>query len=262
MTESHLLFGLVSRGYKPGGFNSQTSTFEPEGVLSYEAGWKGSFIDGSIRTQFNVFYNDYSDFQFSVLEPSTGFGGVENLSDLTIKGMEAQIQGRFGAFSIDGSVGYTDSTLDGMSFVNERLIPLGTTLPQCPVGTSPDPQSCFDYRPYMQETMGGDALYSPELTFNLGIEYTFYLEQGLQLTPRAGYAYVGEQYTYLAYSPVTDRLESRKLVNASLALSSDAWTLEAYGSNLTNQDYVSGQFGINELYGAPREYGVRARMEF
>ena len=38
--------------------------------------------------------------------------------------------------------------------------------------------------------------------------------------------------------------------------------VEAYGTNLTNRKYVSGQFGTNEFYGAPREYGLRLGMDF
>jgi iron complex outermembrane receptor protein len=38
--------------------------------------------------------------------------------------------------------------------------------------------------------------------------------------------------------------------------------VEAYGTNLSDETYVSGQFGNNQFYGAPREYGVRASIKF
>ena len=73
---------------------------------------------------------------------------------------------------------------------------------------------------------------------------------------------MGEQFTNLFYSPVTDRLKARGLLSALATLNFGAWQVEAYGRNLTNKDYVLGQGGGNEFYGAPREYGLRVRVDF
>lgn len=257
----NLLYGFVARGYKPGGFSSTTSEFDPETVTSYEIGWKSSFLDRKIRTQVNAFYNRYSNFQFNVVEPSTGFNGVENISSVTIKGFEAQMQARFGGLGLDGSVAYVDSKLASVTFVNTRNLPGGTLGPQCPVGTPSSPPVCFDYAPYIQTTGNGPNLYAPEWTYNIGVDYRIDLG-GATLTPRVNLSYVGAQYTYLGYSPVSDRLPSRTLLSALLTLQLEQWRLEAYGTNLTNRRYVSGQFGSNEFYGAPREYGLRAAIDF
>jgi len=101
------------------------------------------------------------------------------------------------------------------------------------------------------------------LTFNLGAEYEFALANGWSLTPRVNYGYVGKQYTYLAYSDVTDLLPARGLFSALLTLRLPSETVvELYGSNLTDREYVSGQQGDNEFYGPPREYGLRVRFNF
>jgi len=68
-------------------------------------------------TQLAAFYNDYSDFQFDVLEPATGQGGIRNVASGTIKGFEAQLEGRLGVFGFDGGAAYVDSNLDGLTFV-------------------------------------------------------------------------------------------------------------------------------------------------
>ncbi|GAB3104029.1 TonB-dependent receptor [Aestuariicella hydrocarbonica] len=260
--DSQLVYAQVSTGYKPGGFNSATSEFAAEDVLSYELGWKFSAMDDRIRTQLTAFYNDYRDFQFAVLEPSTGVEGSENLADMTIKGLEAQVQARFGALSISGNIGYTQSDLAGQTFINVRQLPGNGLGPQCPAGVPSSPPLCFDYAPYQQTTSGGDALYAPEWTYNVSVSYEFELGKGLFLTPRFNYSHVDEQFTYLAYSKVSDTLESRDLVNASVTLTNDQWKVELYGTNLTDQEYVSGQFGTTEFYGAPREYGVRLGASF
>ncbi|MXO71894.1 TonB-dependent receptor [Alteraurantiacibacter buctensis] len=260
--DGHLLYAFASRGYKPGGFNSATSRFAPETVWNYEVGLKSELFDRHIRTQVDAFYYDYNDFQFEILEPSTGFSGVENVAGGTIKGLEAQVQGRFGGLMLDGSVAYVKSNIDGLTFVNTRLVPSGTTVPQCPAGVPADPLVCFDYTPAIVTTQGGRSLYSPKWTYNASVAYEIELGGDMYLTPRVNYSHVGDRFTYLAYDPVTDLIEGYDLVSASLTLAMDPVTVEAYGTNLTRERYVSGQFGLNEFYGAPREFGVRVSARY
>lgn len=51
-------------------------------------------------------------------------------------------------------------------------------------------------------------------------------------------------------------------MSALVTLDMGDWQVTAYGTNLANKDYVSGQFDSNEFYGAPREYGLRVRVAF
>ncbi|MEO7691355.1 MAG: TonB-dependent receptor [Sphingomonas sp.] len=257
-----LVYALIARGYKPGGFNSSTSEFNPETVTSIEAGWKTSFFDKHVRTQVDAFYNAYSGFQFDVVEPSTGFSGVSNISSVKVKGFEAQVQGRFGGFGFDASLAYVHSRLASVTFVNTRPLPSVTLGPQCPAGTPSAPPLCFDYGPFIQSSGNGPNLYAPEWTYNFGADYRFRLGGDTTLTPRVNVSYVGPQFTYLAYSPISDRLPGRGLLSALLTLRAHNWRVEAYGTNLTNKRYTSGQFGTNEFYGAPREYGVRIGIDF
>jgi iron complex outermembrane receptor protein len=261
VSPDQLVYAFAARGYKPGGFNSVASEFKPETVWNYELGWKASFLDRRLRTQVAGFYNRYSSFQFEVVEPATGFSGVRNISQGTIKGLEASVQGKFGGFGFDGSIAYVDSHLSGLTFVNTRLIPAGTLGPQCPPGVPSAPPACFNYTPATVTTDGGPNLYSPKWTYNVSADYAFDLG-GATLTPRVNYSYVGPRFTYLAYNPVSDRIRAYGLISALLTLRRDNWHVEAYGTNLTNKRYVSGQYNQNEFYGAPREYGLRAGISF
>ena len=261
--EDNLVYALVARGYKPGGFNSTTSEFDPETVMSYELGWKSSFLNNRIRTQLNAFYNDYKGFHANITEPSTGFSGVDNISSAKIKGIEAQIQAKLGNFGFDASAAYIDSELASVTFVNARNgLPTGTLGPQCPVGTDPTPGICFDYNPFLQTTGTRPNLFAPKWTYNIGADYKFELGGDMTLTPRVNFSYTGSQFTYLGFSPISDRLPSRGLLSALITLRAGEWRVEAYGRNLTDKEYVSGQFGINEFYGTPREYGVRVGVNF
>lgn len=264
LNDDHLLYAFIARGAKPGGFNSSTSEFEPEAVWDYEAGWKATLADGHVRTQLGVFYNRYSDFQFDIRDLTTGQDGTSNLPDATIRGAEAQLQTAFGGFNFDAGVAYVDSKLSSLTFVNTRQLPvgIGPLGPQCAAGVSSNPPTCFDYTPYMQTTQDGPNLFSPEWTYNAGVEYAIPVGEHT-LTPRVNYAYVGPVFTRLFYSPVTDRLEGRGLLSAFFTFEARAWSLQAYGTNLTDKEYVTGQTNEgNQFFGAPREYGLRIRREF
>jgi len=266
LNDDNSVYAAISRGYKAGGYNSEVSFFDPEFVLNYELGWKSTTLKGHLRSQMNVFYSDYKGFQYTILDTSTGTNGVTNLDSGKIQGVEAQFQalfGEYGDFRIDGSFAYIDSEMAPITFVNRRILPPGTTLPQCAPGQDPASALCFDYAPYIQRNNGGCYLFSPELTFNLGMEYEFALANGSGLIPRVNYGYVGKQYTYLAYSDVTDLLPARGLFSALLTLRLPSNTvIELFGSNLTDKAYASGQMGDNEFYGPPREYGLRVKFEF
>lgn len=258
----NLFYGFVARGYKPGGFNSATSEFDPETVIDYEIGWKATLLGGRVRTQVGAFWNDYQDFQLDALNPESGQVQTTNIANAKVRGVEAQMQARIARWGLDAGVALVDSELSRVEFINQRALPPGTNLPQCAPGVPPgDPPTCFDYAPYVTSATGRRLLYSPQLTFNAGVEYYFDLGMAT-LRPRLNYAYIGSQYTNLLYSPVTDRLASRGILSAQLTWEREDWRVEAFGTNLTDKTYVGGQFGNNEFYGAPREYGVRVSKQF
>lgn len=264
LDEHNLLYAFVSRGYKPGGFNSSTSQFDPETVWDYESGWKATLLDGHVRTQLGVFFNRYDEFQFSLTDLTSGEAGVRNLPSAIIKGFEGQIQAQWAGWGADAGVAFVDSALGSSgALVNTRLLPPGTLGPQCAAGVASNPPACFNYGPYLQTDTSGPNLYSPKWTFNAGLDYRFNLSDNISLTPRINYAYVGSQWASLSYSMVTDYLHSRGLLSAlaTLQLPHNGY-VEGYGTNLANKVYVSGQFGNNEVFGAPRQYGVRVGTRF
>jgi iron complex outermembrane receptor protein len=259
----NLIYAFAARGYKPGGANSSTSQFGPETVWDYELGWKSTMLDNHLRTQLGAFYMNYHGFQFDSLDISSGTSGVANVSNATIKGVEFQAQAKLHGFNLDGGVAYVDSHLGSLSLVDQRRLPqIGTLGPQCAAGVNSTPPTCFNYLPYIATAGGGENLFSPKWTFNAGVDYKFMLSSETSLTPRVNYAYLSSRYTYLFYSPVRDYLPGRGLVSALLTLRHGKWSIEGYANNLTNKRYVSGQFGLNEFYGPPREFGARGSLQF
>ncbi len=266
LDDDGLLYAFVARGSKPGGFNSPTSPFGPETVWDYELGWKSSQLQHHLRTQLGGFFYRYRGFQFQQLQLSTGTAGVTNLPTATLAGIEGSLQARMGSWDLDAAGAYVHSTVPGAQpIVNNHLLPpSASNLPQCPAGTSS--QSCFDYTPYLVSSASGPSLYAPQWTYNAGVQYELRLPRGATLAPRLNYAYVGGQFTSLTYSRVTDYLPAHGLLSALLTWRARRnWTVEAFGNNLTNKVYRTGE-GLNSgnyyFYGAPRQYGIRARYDF
>jgi iron complex outermembrane recepter protein len=266
LSEDSLLYAFVARGYKPGGFNSPTAPFLPETVWDYELGWKAAPLQNHVRTQLGAFFYQYQNFQFQELQLSTGTVGVTNLPTATLDGIEASLQARVSGWGIDAGAAYVHSKLPSpQPFVNNHLLPpSASNLPQCPRGEASS-ASCFDYTPYLTSTASGPSLYAPRWSYNAGVQYEWQLGSRTSLTPRLNYAYLGGQFTSLTYSRVTDYLPAHGLLAASLALRLGGhWTLEAFGHNLTNRLYRTGE-GLNSgnyyFYGAPRQYGISARYD-
>lgn len=258
----NLLYVFASRGYKNGGINPPGGTFAPETVWDYEFGWKSTLFDRRVRTQIGAFYMKYNNFQMDVINPLSGQGGVVNLANSEIKGFEANFQSRFGGLSIDGGLSYVDSSMSALTLVNKWMIPAGVTTPQCVPAGVPGTVGvgCFNY--VSTSTSGGSNLYSPKWTWNVSASYRYELGNDVTVTPRLGYAYIGSQWAYPTYQASTDLIAARGLFQGSITLDMGDLKAEVYGTNLANKFYVAGQNGKNELYGAPREYGVRVTKRF
>jgi iron complex outermembrane receptor protein len=81
-----LVYVSVSRGAKPGGFNTNLSLaipdalvpFKSEHLYAYEGGVKSKFLDNRLRINASAFYYDYSDFQgFTFVTPQSFVGNYD-----------------------------------------------------------------------------------------------------------------------------------------------------------------------------------------
>ena len=137
VTESINSYFSVSRGFKSGGFDIrftnptidlEPTSFSPETVLSYEAGFKSYFKDAGLRVNFSAFISDYENIQVSINPP----GGV---ATRTVNGAQANIKGIELDFDwavtknliIDGTLGlldgeYTELAQDSELSLDDELI--------------------------------------------------------------------------------------------------------------------------------------------
>lgn len=94
-----MFYASAATGYKSGGYNSRATLpqnvgpYEPETLLSWEAGMKGDFADGRVRLNAAAFLGDYKDVHAAERRP--GAGGqfdvlTDNLGDVEISGLEIE----------------------------------------------------------------------------------------------------------------------------------------------------------------------------
>lgn len=258
-TPEHYFYGFVATGFRPGGLNVPVGAdaldpFGPEKVQSFEAGWKGNFLDGRLHTAVNGFYNRYKDFQVIIGYPLLPVFGIEvNVPDTTkMYGAEAQVDLQLGGFKLDAGISFLHSSL-GQFYATD---PRGASLAPCDPEEGPEGPTCINLK-------GQDQTYAPEFTFNIGAEYRFAFGNGDSLTPRVNFGHVAEQWATLFENKARgDLLEARNILNAQLEYKHGDWTVTAYGTNLTDQHYPGALNSNLYFAGPPRQYGLKVLRNF
>jgi iron complex outermembrane receptor protein len=258
--QHNFLYAFVASGFRPGGLNvpvgivGSDQPFDSEKVLSGEVGWKAGFFNGRLRTQIDAYYNRYEDFQVIIGYPDLPIFGFElNTPEPTeIYGFEAQVEARFGAFSLDAGVGIMHTEI-GRFFATD---PRATTFTFCDPNTGPASLSCIDLT-------GHEQTYAPNFTFNVGAEYEFALGNGDTITPRINFGHVSEQWATLFENRARgDEVEARNIWNGQLSWRHDDLVLTVYGTNLGDQHYMGALNSGLRFMGPPRQYGVRLLKTF
>ena len=123
VTPSTMLYARVAKGFKSGGFNgrannpsgSESTTYDPETVWSYEAGFKTT-IANQLRVNGAVFTSNYKDFQARIADtdtstfPPTPLLSVLNAGKMRISGAELEAAWTpTKSLLIDGQLGYLNA---------------------------------------------------------------------------------------------------------------------------------------------------------
>jgi iron complex outermembrane receptor protein len=259
--EGQFLYAFYARGYQPGGYQG-TSTFKPAYVNDYEMGWKTTDFNRHLQASIGGFWMTYFNMQEPLTDLVTGQADDVNLAPSTIKGIEVTATGRVGGFSVNFSGSYTRSKLGSSPpAIAAYALPPGAAnfgqcgYPQYPAG------ACTNFKPYYVALSGEQNPYTPEFQGTLDAQYAFTVDKG-SITPRVSYSYTASQYSSLFENSPYYYMGPRHIFNAFLSYQIGQLNVQAYGTNLTNEVYLSGQNASNVFYGAPRQFGISIRRDF
>jgi iron complex outermembrane receptor protein len=266
------VYGLISRGHSPGSINlafagsaADHQVYKPMGVINYETGWKGSFMEGQLHTQLAVYYQTFSDYQafFGMPAPAGSppalaaidslFQARNALTTSKIYGVEFGAQGHFGDLSLDGGLALFKSQLGSFGQVNNPFCVLYSVDAACAVI---NPASKY-YGVYGTSATviesGAQTPFSPTVTANVGAAYTFHLAGGdspLDMTPRIDVAYRSDTYSSLFRNPST-LLQGGFLVNLSLNVTHGPWWASLWATNLLDRTYAAAKQNVTGDPGTP-----------
>ncbi|KQZ21990.1 TonB-dependent receptor [Caulobacter sp. Root1472] len=249
-TPDVLLYASVGKGFKSGGFNarplndaSEVTEYQPETLLTYEAGAKTAWLDRRLILNVAGYFSDYQDIQVTVNQTPRNF--VANAAAGEVKGVEVELQAKPTAnWSFNFGGGYMDAkyTEVGSGLAAGQVLPI---------------------------TLATHFVKAPKWTLNGGVEYGRELPGGGRLTARVDWTRYSTVYNDVANDPDLTQ-PGYDLFGARLAYASPdrVWQAALFGTNLSDERYmVSGNassgFGLKEAsFGRPREWGLSLSRKF
>ena len=254
VNQSTLLYGVVSTGYKAGGFNDgcQTGTgagcaltasqlyYEPETLTAYEAGLKTRFADNVVRLNLAAFHYDYSNIQLS--QAVSGGGG---LTLLTTNAGRAKVDGVEAEGAI---VPAKDSRFDfSLAWLNARY-------------TSFVPSPGDDWA-------GRKLDRSPNVVFTAGYTQTFQLpnsgniQAGVHVRVSDGYVLAALNTLNQFHVPGYSKTDATLTYNAP----GQRWYIQGFIKNIENTVVVTqaySGFFASLATADPRTFGARIGAKF
>ena len=277
--ENTMVYISYTKGFKPGGSNLTFGypmdaegfgaapapqlifpIFESEMIDAYEVGLKTDFMDGRMRANVSAFSYDYENLQFQSTDPDIYRGGVANIPESEMKGLELELIGLVSeSLSFDLRVAYLDTEITSSYEALDNL--------QAELYFFGEEPIRYSLRENLQ---GNELAKSPELTANVGIEYTTDTAYGL-LTTTAELIYRGDFQQRVFNNPIVDQVDSYTITNftASLDLPGDQWGIDLMLLNAGDKDGMNssmtdvfGVAGTGIEYIPPRQIMGRVSYEF
>lgn len=241
LTPDSRLFGVISRGYKPGGFNHSISSlidstaYDPESAWNFEAGVKSTLLDGSLDVSASVYHIRSSDKQIYVGMIGQQF--IRNVGKATSTGVEIEATWQVSdRFTLSGNAAFGRSKFTDFT----------------------DPYTGVSYD-------GNRVPYAPDVTTHLNAAYVV-TDSFFDGTLTANVAANVTSKVWFDESNSASQ-EGFATFDASLDFAgSDGLTARLYVQNLTDKSYktsgyVNGAMELGTL-GKGRTFGLTLRKEF
>lgn len=234
-----MTYFTYGRGYKGPAFSlifamlpRDTLALKPETSNSYEVGVKSRLFGGTVLFNTALFLDKFNNFQVNFFDVFNGFPVLRfiNAGDVSTRGVEADLSAKLShAFSLSGSVAYTDAHID------KFLCPVGSP-DACNVNGKPLP-----FAPKWKATVRASYRAKINGRFDLRLTTDASAQSDLQFS--------------ISQTPTTIQ-RGYGLLNAEIALiSHDGWELDFIVKNITDKSYSTflSTFGNGVARFVPRD---------
>lgn len=239
-----LLYGTVSRGFRPGGINRRGSLppYQPDFIDNYEIGLKSTLFDRRVRFNMAVYQLNWTGIQLSFLG-ANGLTEIRNAGDARIRGAEMDLTVKpFGGLTLSAGGSYNDAkiTKDFCKFAN---LEFDCTIPGPDItGPDGDPDGIPDDNEQLAPA-GTRLPITAKFKGNIVARYDFALGGGLDAHLQAGVVYEGRRTSdlRLVERAITGNLPAYTTVDISAGVSSDRWSLQLFARNLFDKNGAVGK---------------------
>lgn len=237
--KDNLYYISITRGYKPGGFNTifktdAERTYDPEYSWNYEVGTRLKFLNGRLTAEADLFYIDWGHMQTTYTVPGVG-NVIANAGHTDSKGFELSLAYHpIKSLQLNLNYGYTHARY-------------------------------LEYKKSAREDFSGNRLpMVPNHTLSLNGTYTImpagWFDKIIFNTGLTGLGRI-----YWADDNIV-RQNFYATLNAKVSLTKDIFTWEIWGKNLTATDYMAYGFKASQgnyaQRGKPLTFGTAVSVSF
>ena len=291
------LYVYAATGSKAGSFGDgvdicrcgriQFFPYEPEEVLNYEVGWKGTLFDGRMNLVVTAFTTDYTNKQVSqfrnvgVVEdpPGTPVEPVQDIGTLVtsnaggagIDGIEVEwtlLAGDSGRLT--GGIGILDARFEswpgyaGEAYFCQERAELG---PEYACVPQDDGSGQVDIA-------GNHLPFSTPVSLTVAYQHDFPLANGGVIVPWIKFHWEDEMHftegNFDAWEPLSQKRDAFGTLDATVRYIApgDAWNVEFFVYNATDERFPTYWVDSNQpgaplfTWNAPRSWGLRAAWNF
>lgn len=278
VTPVNMLYASWSRGFKPGGVNLNNypvlapQVFKAETVTAYEIGSKNRFLDNRLVINVDGFFEDYKNYQYEEEDPLPYQGGVSNVPEAHIWGVEAE-----GSFAITDRLRLDANITKLSGQFTQNYLALDPSLAAqaraqaALLGYGPyDPYTIAQVTAAAANTKGNPVPKMPDWAGSAALNYTADVPGG-ELTSRVEYVYRGN-YVYRIFDTAgLDTVKSYGIwnLNFDYKLKSRPISLSLTATNLFDTAGIEsrysnpfGSFTTDNQYIPPRQVYATIRYSF
>jgi iron complex outermembrane recepter protein len=240
LDDNHFLYGFIASGYRSGGFNflkptasTDVDVVEPESIISYEVGYKGSLLDNRANISASAYYYDYEDLQVLKQDVVNGIGlnTFVNADEAAAWGVEVEGTMLVGDhWLLSGTYSWNDSEFEDFLTKDANACTLGPLAE----GRSQDPLCTEDLN-----LAGNQFALMPEHKASANVTYMWDMFD-LDWSATVSYFYTGDSWGTPFNNPDYDEFDSWDSWDARLtAVTSDQkWQVTAFVRNIENDREV------------------------